>query len=266
MKLLQTGLLVAVPLLATVLACRAAPPTEETARAAVERFLVEHKINPRDNWIQNHHEIQEAVLAKTLQDHRFYLLRFRQWPVPRDHPPPLAANNLLAVSDTLEVTLITDAEELLKFFKQRAPADDKERTAIAWALLHKELLDDGLFHLQVRPDSVQTAKTENGDCVSVTVAPARSDNTGQCVFTLRFDADGRIVAHEVQNNLKAGIRPICQSMLLNDPDQPVRENAERDLMMMGRDALPYLRERLEVVPAALAEKIRALIRRLEDAR
>jgi hypothetical protein len=262
---MQHPLLVAVLLLAAVASTRAGPPTPETASAAVHRFLLEHKINPRDNWIQNHDELQDAALEKTFHDYRFFLLRFRQWPVARQNPPPLQANNIFAVSDTLKVTLITHADELLKFFQENG-AKQSIQTATAWALLHKELLDDGMFHLKLKLDSVKTAKTKRGESISATVAPdPRGDNAGECVFTLQFDNDGNLLSHSVENNLKEGMRPRCQSMRLNHPDAVIRARAEAELLRMGRDALPYLRERLEIVHPSLAEKILRLIARIESA-
>jgi hypothetical protein len=262
---MQRPLLLAVLFLVGVAIAHAGPPTQETASAAVNRFLVENKINPRDNWIQNHDELQDAAMEKIFHDHRFYLLRFRQWPVARENPPPLQANNIFAVSDTLKVTLITSAEELLNFF-QKHGAKQSAATATAWALMHKELLDDGMFHLKLQPDSIKTAKTKLGDRISASVTPhPRGDNGGECVFALQFDNDGNLLSHSVENNLKEGMRPRCQSMRLNHPDAAIRKHAEAELLMMGRDALPYLRERLEIVHPSLAEKIQRLIGRIESA-
>jgi hypothetical protein len=263
--MMRSPFLFLVLLAATAADAVAGPPTQETASAAVIRFLVENKINPHDHWIQNHDELQDAALEKTFHDHRFYLLRFRQWPVARENPPPLQANNLFAVSDTLKVTLITNGDELLKFFQEHGAKPSKQ-TAIAWALLHKELLDDGMFHLKLRQDSVKSVGTKLGERFSVTVAPdARGDNRGECVFVLQFDEVGKPLAQTVENNLKEGMRPRCQSMRLIHPDDAVRRLAERELLSMGRDALPYLRERLEIVHPSLAEKILYLIQRIESA-
>ena len=59
------------------------------------------------------------------------------------------------------------------------------------------------------------------------------------------------------------MRPKCQSLKLNDPDPAVRAAAERDLLIMGRNALPYLRGKIAETNGELREKIRAFTRRVE---
>ena len=64
-----------------------------------------------------------------------------------------------------------------------------------------------------------------------------------------FDEGGGLVRTTWEKHLKPGPRPIGQASKLLDADPVVRRMAERDLLIMGRAAKPYLDdERAKAAP------------------
>jgi hypothetical protein len=74
------------------------------------------------------------------------------------------------------------------------------------------------------------------------VVEPKGGNKGEIGVTLVFDADGKLTKADEKADLKAGVRPICQATKLLDPDPVVRRMAEKDILVMGRLAKPYLDE------------------------
>lgn len=258
----MTRFMWAVTLLTTVVTTRvwAEPPSPDKAKEAVLAFLAGHQIQGMSERLQ---EITDPALTKTFPAQRFFLLRFPLYPVARVSPPPLQQANIFAVDDKLHVTLIVDTDTLLTLFKAAAPQDAPIRTATAWALLDKELVDDGMFHLHIQADHIAVQEQGTTKTVLVPVEPAvRGGNAGVLKLYLTFDAAGRVVSQRAENALRSGPRPICQSMRLNDPDPAIRGKAERELLLMGRDALPYLRSRRLIVSPVLQQKIQAVIEKI----
>ena len=73
------------------------------------------------------------------------------------------------------------------------------------------------------------------------VAPA-GGNRGEIIATLHFTSNGELTSVKEERNVQTGIRPMCQATRLLDSDPIVRAMAAQDLLIMGRAAMPYLRE------------------------
>jgi hypothetical protein len=218
-------------------------------------------------------EVGAAELRAVFPKHRFFTMLFRQFPVGRMVPEPLGSANLFAVSEAdkegkREVTHIKSAKELQDFYAKvlAHPKDEKELRAAAhgYCLLRSELAQDGFFKFEVDPSKFVVNIGDATDRVTARIAVAEGGgNSGGIDVTLTFQVGAAPEVSE-KEQLKAGIRPICQSLKLTDPDPAVRAAAERDLLIMGRNALPYLREKIAGTGGELRERIRALARRIEN--
>jgi hypothetical protein len=112
--------------------------------------------------------IAEDSVARALPGQRFYVLRFRQYPVALVPPAPLASNNLFVVTPDSSVEHIADAEALKGFF-QRALTPVWTEAAVAagdalkaWLRLVQEFHQDGFFRFAVPDDSVRVTPAEDG--------------------------------------------------------------------------------------------------------
>ncbi|HOX04931.1 MAG TPA: hypothetical protein PK280_00905 [Planctomycetota bacterium] len=225
-------------------------------------------------------ESADPAVKAAFPNHQFLTMRFAQFPVARMAPEPLGTANLFAVAEAgkdgkREVTLMKSAADLQGFCAKALRAKDKDAARAAahgYCLLRKELAQDGFFKFDIKPAEFEV--TEKDGSITVRAAlkvdggaaggPAKMRNSGSIDALVGFEGkDGVFRLVEESENLRAGMRPICQSLKLNDPDPAVRAAAERDLLIMGRNALPYLRSKIAATSGELQEKIKAFTRRVE---
>jgi hypothetical protein len=181
------------------------PPADKAQQAAL-KFLADAKVT--DVGPDMLQPMADAVLAVVFPTRRFYLLRFPQYPVARVPTAPLQTNNILAVSTDLKVTVLSTHEALLEFFKTETAAVAPIRIATAWATLDKELLDDGFFHFNLRPDQAKGNPNDHGMEITLPVQlRPGGGNHGGLVYHLTFDANRRLIAQSVDNDLSKGPRP-----------------------------------------------------------
>lgn len=221
--------------------------------------------------------LDSPALKKIFPASIVYVLRFPQWPVAIAPPAPLGNNNLFIISkeakdatevkgarDAKDIVLVTDIkEDSLKQFLLKCVSVHSEssaETAVEASLaLAQELAQDGMFKFAIDQSSVSATKTESGLKASgqVSVAPV-GGNSGSVRIDLQFDNKGTLTDYKQTVNLMAGMRPICQSTKLLDPDPIVRKMAEQDLLIMGSSAKEYLDwQRTQVSP-----ELRAAIDRI----
>jgi len=217
--------------------------------------------------------ITDPQVANAFPGYLFYISRFRQYPVARMIPEPLAANNLFAVKREMpafiggqfpppgQVTLITDIDELKGFFlahwtigRVAGSIENVMKDATySWLRMSEELHNDGFFRFVIRPESLRVAASganEGGYRVSgrADVLPAGA-SSGAITATLTFDGGTRLTQIKEEARLQPGTRPICQATKLLDPDPIVRKMAEQDLLIMGPAAYDYLMtERAKATP------------------
>lgn len=218
-------------------------------------------------------EIAAAAIKAALPNHRFFLLRFPMHPVARRTPEPLASVNIFAVAapdkdGKREVTHLKSAEELVAFCEKELRARDRDAArsaAHAYCLLRMELAQDGFFKFEIKPEDFEVAEKDGAFSVKASIKTVPGGKNGGAIdVQLSFAAkEGTFKLVDEQARLKAGIRPICQSLRLNDPDPDVRAAAERDILIMGRNALPYLHEQIARTYGGLRQEIVALTRRIE---
>jgi hypothetical protein len=222
-----------------------------------ERRPAVENANDAEDWIRRQFPVTavqgmppldalaDKNLGRSFPNQRFFVLRFRQYPVARMAPKPLAANNLFAVTKNGRVRLLTDTKGLEDFFRTMfEPVTDAESAkdaARAWLYLSEEFKQDGFFTFSVPEDSLAVQGSKGGWTASGR-AVVTQGGKGEIAADLSFSGAGKLTKVEETSTVKAGIRPICQATKLLDPDSIVRQMAEKDILVMGQRAKPYLDE------------------------
>jgi hypothetical protein len=199
---------------------------------------------------------------------QWYCLRYPVWPIAMQINAPLATNNIFVLDDTNKiVSLITDSDRLKLFFARYLHSVENEqevKTAlIAWLNVEQELAQDGMFQFSINDSSLNISKKGSQIIASgqSVVAPS-GGNQGSLDSRLVFDG-GKLVSAENQRNLQEGMRPICQSTKLLDPDPIVRRMAEQDILLMGRSCKFYLAEQRAKATPELQAAIDAIWKRIQ---
>ena len=206
--------------------------------------------------------------ARLFPDYHFFSLVFRMHPIARMAPAPLKEQNILIVSPAGSVQQVNDSAQLEHFFKEklgprRDEASQKEAVQ-AWLALSQTFVQDGMFQFSVTSDSLQLARIDSGTEATgkAVVAPA-GGNRGEIIATLHFTSSGELTSVKEERNVQAGVRPMCQATRLLDSDPIVRAMAAQDLLVMGRAAMPYLREQRKTAAPELVHAIDAISAQIE---
>lgn len=192
-------------------------------------------------------ELKDVEFAQAF-DKRVSLLclRYPIWPIAMNINPPLQSNNIFVLdANNKIIALIGDTDNLRKFCSQNmlpVKTEQQARTAlVAYLRLQQELAQDGMFQFSIKKESLKFSRT--GDQILIAgrsiVAP-NSGNEGYLESQLVFAANGKLKSAESTNKLQEGMRPICQSTKLLDPDPIVRKMAEQDILLMGPACKFYL--------------------------
>ncbi len=239
-------------------------------RKAIARYVdnIANKSGPPILRMARFQFIESSALTSALPDTIFYSLRFPQWPIGFDVPSPLQNNNIFAVDKSAKLELVTNDAQLEKLFRERLrqvkDAQAAKEAVIAWLVLGEELAQDGLYQFsipesEIKVEQIGTTIVATGKAI---VKPV-GGNSGEISAELVFDAQGRIQSAHQAVNLQAGMRPICQSTKLLDPDPIVQRMAEQDLLIMGSMAKEYLDEQRKKVSPELQREIDRVWRRIQ---
>jgi|GEM_PF-586529 len=204
--------------------------------------------------------VRSDALKEIFSNRLFYMLRFRVWPVGFDIPEPMKSNNLFVVDSKGRLVLVTDSEQLKSLFKTSASQVKDDKTARlalrAWLELSSELNQDGFLRFSIDDTAIDARIVGSGLVAhGKALVQPRGGDEGFLSATLTFDNEGRLESSEEKREVKAGMRPICQSTKLLDPDPVVRQMARRDLLILGRRAGPYLIEQRKKVSPELQKAI-----------
>ena len=193
----------------------------------------------------NVQQVKDEAVNRAFPKYVFFGAFFRQFPVARVTPEGLSASNLYAVGPDGKPQLIQEAKQLQEFFKANlAPykgEDQAKDAARAYVRLTEELHEDGFFKFELQDDSTKVGPSKDGSTATARAIVTAGGN-GEITALLGFEPNGTIQSVEEKVTLKPGPRPICQATKLLDADPIVRRMAERDLLIMGRAAKPYLDE------------------------
>lgn len=211
--------------------------------------------------------LRSTDMEKTFPGKLFYLVRFPQWPISYDVPPPLANNNVFVFSKTQEMQLITTSQQLEKFFAAQLHGIKDARGARGsmktWLCISEELANDGMFKFNISDSSILVKASSSGLIVSgKAVVDPVGGNSGDITATIAFNCSGNVQDIKEIVSLQEGIRPICQSTKLLDADPLVRRMAQQDLLVMGNAALWYLENQRKTASPKLQEAIDEISERI----
>jgi hypothetical protein len=208
---------------------------------------------------------RDESLEKTLPNHIFFAVLFRQYPVGRVPPMGLKPSNVFAVDKDGKVKVLTDTKGLEELFKASVTAKDEAKAkdaARAWLRLSQEFVQDGFYKFKLMDDATKVMEEKGNKVASGTVVVMQG-GSGMIEATLTFDEKGQLAKAVEDVKVKPGPRPICQATKLLDTDPIVRRMAEQDLLIMGRAARPYLDEQRARATPELQNAIDRLWERIE---
>jgi hypothetical protein len=238
------------------------PPSADDASKAVSDELA--KLKAETAVVQ---PVKDEAVARAFPNYVFIGAFFRLFPVARPVPQGLNASNLYAVGPDGKPQLIKEQKELREFFKTNlgpAKEDDAAKDAArSYVRLTEELNQDGFFKYKLEDDSTKLEPAADGKTASAR-AVVMSGGNGEIAATLTLDKDGQFKEAKESINLKPGPRPICQATKLLDADPIVRRMAERDLLIMGRAARPYLDEQRAKASPELQQAIDRIWRQIQE--
>ncbi|MCW5935845.1 MAG: hypothetical protein KIT11_00870 [Fimbriimonadaceae bacterium] len=232
------------------------------------------------NWIQRNVSGVVTVDPVPLKDDamegdplgfRAVALHFREFPVQMMPPAPLAPRSVFLVDRQERVRLLKKREELDELYKSAKPtfatAELAAKFAAAFLVVSREFSQDGFFKFE-KPQ-VQPVSDGKADLSLRGVAAVVEQAGDKGALTVNFHFDGiegggyRLVGLKSSDDILPGVRPVCQSTLLLDPNPVVRRMAERDLLVMGEACLPYLQEQREKVSPELQKEIDRVVARIK---
>jgi hypothetical protein len=157
--------------------------------------------------------VQSDVVNKVLADYQFVGVVFSPYPVARPVPKGFKQGNVYAVSKDGTLNLMTNPDELQKFFAAHAAAAKDEKPAkealAAWLRLTQELSQDGFFEFAVDVDSLKVEKDKEGlKATGINAVKPKNGDKGEIKAVLTFDADGKLAKVDETRNVQAGNRPI----------------------------------------------------------
>jgi hypothetical protein len=160
--------------------------------------------------------VQSDAVSEVLADYQFVAVVFSPYPVARPTPKGFKQGNVYAVSKDGTLKLLTDAEELQKFFAANAAKAKDEKTAkealTAWLRLTQEFSQDGFFDFAVNADSLKVEKDKEGlKATGIDAVKPKNGDKGEIKAVLSFDADGKLTKVDETRNVEAGNRPVVQN-------------------------------------------------------
>lgn len=238
-------------------------------RAAIKRYVSAMQMPPESQMLSSAKVIfiDPSAYSRTFPKRLFYVVRFRQWPVAVRPPAPLASNNLFVFEQGKPLRLIASNRQLQEYFSQTPVTPGGEEAArlvlTSWLTLSAEFAQDGMLHFKLPSiESVRTTAAGTYEAKGRIAVESKNGDAGDIAASITVDSRGKLVSAHTEQNLKAGIRPICQATKLLDPDPLVRRMAERDLLMMGRSARDYLFQQRSKASAELQAEIDRLWRQI----
>jgi hypothetical protein len=224
-----------------------APPEStdpSTAETKVREFLNDKKA---DGYKLT--RLGDGAVARAFPNQHVFSVLFRQFPVARELPAGLRAQNFFFISDG-RLELVQDEKQLERAIKAASPTAKAEDVALAALRLVEELHQDGFYGFK----TVEEA-TKAGAGKASAKATVSAGGNGEIAVEVSFDSAGRVAGLKTVVSLKPGPRPICQATKLLDPDPLVRRICEQDLLIMGRPAVDYLNEQAATAPPPLRAEI-----------
>jgi hypothetical protein len=195
----------------------------------------------------NINDIQSNEITQVIPGYRFFLLYLIQYPVAYGPPDDqLGMACIVAIDGDLAIESIADEYAMQEFYRAHQIEITTEAGCVlaikAWLHLSHEYKNDGYYTFLVSDDDI-TVSHVYGDVVEWLVdgiSRVTAGGEGAVTAQMAIDFEGLLLYVNEEFELLPGIRPICQSTKLLDPDPIVRKMAEQDLLAMGYKAKEYM--------------------------
>lgn len=247
----------------------AAMPQEKVSPefVAVQTWLTDHCGMQRPSDLMQ--EISTPVMVSKLKTGACFV-HYREFPVAFAPNPPLVQRNVFLVRNGKAEHFKSREAMRKSFVAGLPPVAEQDLTAICteYAFASAHFSQDGMFQFVVDPKRF-TAKKLNGDQAIVTATipvVEKGGDKGKLVDVFTFTKVGtkfQLKSVDEKDTIQPGIRPVCQCTLLLDKNPIVRKIAERDLLVMGKDAFPYMREQMAIASPELKIEIERVWKRIE---
>jgi hypothetical protein len=267
LRTMMTVLVAALLLDAAAVGAAQPDPKKEVERAEklVNEFLGKHKADGAKVEVIT----DTKELAKAFPEHQFVAIHFREWPIAKAPPKPLALRNLVVVAKDGKLLHLTDAKGLEQFFQETlAPIkkDAGDNLVEAWLRLTQEFVQDGFYKFEFDRTKGSFGKSPEGSFMAgrwLKVVPEMG-NKGSFKAELYFDAKGKLTKVVEDNQVLRGIRPKCQATRLLDADPVIRAICEQDILVMGKAAYQYLMEQRASASPELRQAIDRIWQQILD--
>jgi len=154
-----------------------------------------------------------------------------------------------------------DVKVLQKFMQEnlKVTNGDARMKDAAWACLRvaqEALTEHGWMTMTLPEDSIKTGgDKEIRTATGKAVVKPEGGAGGEVVVTLRVDDANKVKSVEIKSTVHTGPKPKCHATKLLDPDPVIRAMAEQQLLLMGRRAEDYVRDRRAKADADLRKEI-----------
>jgi hypothetical protein len=202
--------------------------------------------------------VTDEPLEQAIPGYAFFNVLFRQFPVGRVIPAGFSVSNRFVAGADAKVRILTDDKDLEKFLKERWTAVKGEaklkEAARAYLVLAQLGHQDGFYRFSPLTEANKVVTDKSGHTVTAKSTVAAGGN-GTVAVKLSFDREGKLLSASQEAKIRRGPRPRCQATLLLHRDPAVRRMAERDLLIIGRAAKPYLDEQRKKASPPLRREI-----------
>jgi hypothetical protein len=242
-------------------------PTADARDSDKPEQLVKDRLKELKGEAAVVNRITDEAATRALPGNVVFAAIFRQFPIARVPPPPLAAQNIFILGADNKLNLITSAKDLETYFKSHARVSKEEANlkdvAVAWLLTAQELHQDGFYTFEVVKEATKVEATSAGKKATARSVVMKGGN-GEVTVELLFDDKGKLQSASEKADLKPGPRPKCHATKLLDPDPIVRAIVEEDLLYMGRAAHDYLMEQRAKASPELQQAIDRLWQKIVE--
>lgn len=209
-------------------------------------------------------KLQDFVGGKT-----WHFVHFREYPMAVMPRPPFKSRNVVRVDALGKMKMYAKREELNKEVTQlqmQMQQDQVAEFAVNYLKLSTLFSQDGFFEFVYDKKTVKV--NDDGTVVAIAPVVEKAGDMGALKVTFKCsrtqDAGAlQIDSIKEEDTVQPGIRPVCQCTLLLDENPIVRKIAERDLLVMGRAAFPYMRQQMETAAPELRKEIERVWKRIE---
>lgn len=199
---IRTACLFAIAIIGYLAATPATAQNSDNGKHAIDAWLskVLHSQSQQNSNPPVVDALGDGTVNHEFLSYHFYTVRFRSMP-----PSPFKYNNLLVVSSTRAVSLITDERQLQTFFQSDAPpaGDEGQLRELmrAWLIMFKALREDGYLLFTIPEESI-SAGASSGGMVATGKLEVIRGGTGDIETMLQFDSSGRVAKTGITENIK----------------------------------------------------------------